>query len=240
MSLDAGPGVIIRDANKIINREEIFYFANPATNEPNIAPFSDLFRFKLLHEIGGWWCDVDTICLSDSIPDWEYAWTRDAPEAFPASVGSAIIAFPKNDPVIQELYNRCHNLSVNFTDRDDLGPNLISYVLGELGLPLDMSVEPDMFYSLRWIENFKFWLPEFREEIESKSVSAVFTPIFASFAKNVGIDFTRLPPTGCFLDTIFETYNPDLQSTRTRYDCGVIKDLTKCLTEKGLSDFSEL
>ena len=51
-------GVIIKDANEIIEEKDLFYF-----NETDIAPFSDLFRFKLLLLKGGYWLDLDIFLL---------------------------------------------------------------------------------------------------------------------------------------------------------------------------------
>jgi len=52
-------GVILKDATKIIHPEKIFKYAGYDT----VAAFSDLFRYKLLLEKGGYWVDTDTICL---------------------------------------------------------------------------------------------------------------------------------------------------------------------------------
>lgn len=49
--------VIIKDGNEILDKKEIFYY------EGSIAPFSDLFRYKLLYERGGVWSDCDIICM---------------------------------------------------------------------------------------------------------------------------------------------------------------------------------
>src|SRR5271165_7383250 len=100
--LDAGPA-ILRDAAEVMAESEIFYFSNLG-GEANIAAFSDLFRLKLLLQKGGWWCDVDTICLSDAIPVWERAWARECPEIDPAGVSNGVIRFPAGDPILRELY----------------------------------------------------------------------------------------------------------------------------------------
>src|SRR5262245_10427352 len=41
-------GVILMNAAEIIAENEVFYFNNPANGAPDLGPFSDLFRFKLL------------------------------------------------------------------------------------------------------------------------------------------------------------------------------------------------
>lgn len=61
-------GVVINNANEIIPRNEIF---TRKYNDPQFnigkgsvgSPFSDLFRYKLLYEKGGWWVDMDITCL---------------------------------------------------------------------------------------------------------------------------------------------------------------------------------
>jgi hypothetical protein len=51
------PGVVLKDGNEILNKKYIFHY------ESSIAPFSDLFRYKLLYERGGVWTDCDIICV---------------------------------------------------------------------------------------------------------------------------------------------------------------------------------
>jgi hypothetical protein len=50
-------GVIIKDANEIIPKTDIFYYYD------SITPFSDLFRYKMLYDKGGIWTDCDIFCL---------------------------------------------------------------------------------------------------------------------------------------------------------------------------------
>lgn len=51
-------GVVVRDARHIIPEDKIFY-----SKSGSLAPFSDLFRYKLLIEEPGLWSDADVICL---------------------------------------------------------------------------------------------------------------------------------------------------------------------------------
>jgi len=52
-------GVIIKDASDILSRDKIFKY----TCNGSYAGFSNLFRYKLLYDKGGYWSDVDIICL---------------------------------------------------------------------------------------------------------------------------------------------------------------------------------
>lgn len=54
------------DANEIIPESRIFKYkfsSQFGTGKGSYAGFSDIFRYKLLHDIGGWWVDMDVTCL---------------------------------------------------------------------------------------------------------------------------------------------------------------------------------
>jgi len=63
---DLPNGVILRDANEILDSSKIFkrpdrmYFQ---FGGGNFVSFSDVFRYKVLYELGGWWSDLDVLCL---------------------------------------------------------------------------------------------------------------------------------------------------------------------------------
>src|SRR5579862_9281216 len=52
------PGTEVHDAKLILPASAIFRYANGS-----LAGFSNFFRYKLLLERGGWWVDLDTVCL---------------------------------------------------------------------------------------------------------------------------------------------------------------------------------
>jgi len=57
---------ILEDATKIIPRERVFYYKYSnqfGHGKGSYAGFSDIFRYKLLFEHGGWWADMDVVCL---------------------------------------------------------------------------------------------------------------------------------------------------------------------------------
>ena len=51
-------GVIIKDGNTILDKNEIFRYKNGS-----VSAFSNLFRFSLLDKKGGFWVDTDVICV---------------------------------------------------------------------------------------------------------------------------------------------------------------------------------
>ena len=56
---DVPAGTIIHDASEILDRSRIFTYAGNGS----VAGFANMFRYKLLLERGGWWVDLDVVCL---------------------------------------------------------------------------------------------------------------------------------------------------------------------------------
>ncbi len=125
LSKQVPDGVICRDANEIIPESEIFYrkYADPkfGIGKGSVAtPFSDLFRYKLLYEQGGWWVDMDITCLKQ----FDFA----SPYYFRAHHELAVIGnvmkCPKNSEVMKLAYEK--TLATCTTDTKDwLLPNKI-------------------------------------------------------------------------------------------------------------------
>ncbi len=66
-AIDNVPGSVqINDANDIIDEANVFKYPDDSKlkwGKGSYAGFSDIFRYKLLYEKGGWWVDMDLTCL---------------------------------------------------------------------------------------------------------------------------------------------------------------------------------
>jgi len=65
-------GTILIDANEIIPKDKIWTYDNGS-----LAGFSNNFRYNLLYEKGGWWVDMDTICLKPFDFDSDYVFSTE-------------------------------------------------------------------------------------------------------------------------------------------------------------------
>ncbi len=64
--IDNISGLVLKDATEIIPRSYVFSYKNKnkyGHGKGSYAGFSDIFRYKLLYEYGGWWVDMDVTCL---------------------------------------------------------------------------------------------------------------------------------------------------------------------------------
>lgn len=69
-------GVILKDANEILTENKAFcYKGRGDCRNGSYGGFSDIFRYHLIQNVGGWYCDMDVTCLknfSDVFPENEY------------------------------------------------------------------------------------------------------------------------------------------------------------------------
>ena len=92
-------GAVVKDGNEILPESAIFKIKGG-----RIAPFSDWFRYTMLAKNGGFWVDMDYVCLRpfDFASDIVFA---------PDSTGyyNAIIKFPAGHECMTELAAACAN-----------------------------------------------------------------------------------------------------------------------------------
>src|SRR5262252_7717064 len=93
-------GVEIMDANTIIPHAEVFQY-NPGTFGGRLMQgFSDLFRYKLLHQNGGWWADLD-VTLLRPLPEADYSLARHCHTNYVANV----MHMPQGCPIMGDAYH---------------------------------------------------------------------------------------------------------------------------------------
>jgi hypothetical protein len=92
-------GVIIKDGNTILDKNEIFRY-----NNGSVSAFSNLFRFTLLDKKGGFWVDTDVICVRNFSFDEDIV-IMSEPEHTryeQTFITSSVIKLPKDSDITRE------------------------------------------------------------------------------------------------------------------------------------------
>ena len=92
------PGVIVEDANAILPESEVFTYRNGS-----YAAFSNWFRYRLIHATGWFWVDTDVVCLRP----FEFEAERVFGYQEPSVVNTAVLRFPKDDPLMRTMEKLC-------------------------------------------------------------------------------------------------------------------------------------
>lgn len=98
-------GAQIKDANLIIPKNQVFVYKSKNIHghgKGSYAGFSDIFRYKLLYELGGWWTDMDITCLKPLNFEENYVF-RFHHKA--GAVGN-LMKTPKNAEIMEYCYKR--------------------------------------------------------------------------------------------------------------------------------------
>jgi hypothetical protein len=147
-------GVMLADAAEIIPREQLFR-SKTVVGTGSWGPFSDIFRFKLLHDLGGVWSDLDLVFLKpiDFLTGrLVLASEHVNPQGRPDQTGRAtpttcFIAAPKADPVIAMCLQQMSARGSELRTWEDSGPGVLQRVIAETGRT-DCILNPDILCSV--------------------------------------------------------------------------------------------
>lgn len=157
-------GVVLRDGNEIIPKERIFRYPKKMLlgfGHESFVGFSELFRYKVLYEVGGWYSDMDVTCLKplEEVTD-DYYFRN---HGVLSVVGNIMKTPPKS-----ELMKRCYEracIEVN-EEQDDWhhAIRILCYNIEYLGL--DKYIRKNECN----LDRIDFMWPYFSEEMPMDSI----------------------------------------------------------------------
>jgi len=90
-------GTIVKDGNQILDKSKIFTY-----NNGRVSGFANWFRLELLKKFGGFWVDLDVICLKPfDFPTDEPVYGLEIYDR----ICNAVLSFPKNHAFLDFMIN---------------------------------------------------------------------------------------------------------------------------------------
>ena len=200
-SIEVPAGVELRDAAEFFPRDRVFFYSS-GPGAGSVSAFSNLFRYRLLHDNGCWWTDADVICLSRDVPETDivFGW-QDRSHAL---IGSAILKFPRGHHVVAELYNAAQELGAD-VEWGQAGPDLVTQVLKQHALE-HLAMDVSLIYPLAPGEAIHALMPAHRDAIREKVSGAVFLHLWNEILRRSSVLHAVAPPPGSFLSELFEKH----------------------------------
>ena len=201
-NLDAPDGVCLKDAEAILSKDEYFTYKK-GRGAGSHSAFSNLFRYKLLLERGGWWVDTDVVCLSDNIPEYDEFFALESDDF----VNGAILFFRPNDPLMRE----CMHVAQSVRDQaawGEIGPRLITRMLKESARFRDAKGS-EACYPVHHREALDVLRPEMALSLERRIQGSDFLHLWNEMFRRAGVAKTMLPPKGSLLRSVADRYHVD-------------------------------
>jgi hypothetical protein len=198
---DVPQGVELRDAHEVLPETRVFFYGERAeVGRGSVSAFSNLFRYHLLHRLGGWWVDTDVVCLSETVPSVEtfMGWEYDD------LIGTAILKFPERHWFVRELRDTAERLGTD-PEWGAAGPFMLTRLAREYGLlggvsPLAAS------YPVQSKDALQLLLPAHCEEIRSRIRNVPFLHMWNEMFRRAVVVPWMAPPPGSLLAELFERH----------------------------------
>ncbi len=152
---DPPTGVVVRDATEIVPAAKRFRHGS-GMGYGSWATFSDVFRFTLLYERGGIWCDTDMVCLkpllfsgdSDVLFASEHVMeSRGGKTHTRAYPNTGMIRVPARHRLMEVCLDKCRGMDLPRAQWAASGPGVLRAVIEEQGATQHV-LHPDIFCSI--------------------------------------------------------------------------------------------
>lgn len=159
-------GTIIKDANDIIDKSRVFKYKH----HDSYAGFSNMFRYKLLYEKGGYWVDTDIFCLKPFAlkNNYIFASQRSKKDGV-KKVNCCLMKAPAKSKIMEFCYQESKMKHPDMLKWGDTGPNLLTKAVIKFGM-WDNVLSPEVFCPIDWWD-WKYFITESNMNIFTNSLS---------------------------------------------------------------------
>jgi hypothetical protein len=120
------PGITVKNANEIIDRSRIFTYRAGTFNLGSVAGFSNLFRYTLIHERGGWWTDTDLCYVNGFAEESAEMFFAEPSQGGDFRVATALFKSPAGSAPLRYCLDRFAEKDVTKIVHGETGPSLLT------------------------------------------------------------------------------------------------------------------
>ncbi|HEV3418321.1 MAG TPA: hypothetical protein VG056_15965 [Pirellulales bacterium] len=150
---DLPEGAVVRSGDEILPERENFRHEAGGYGKGSVAAFANLFRCKLLLERGGWWTDLDSVCIRplEFADEHVLGYEREPDGRQHVAVG--LVKAPIGSPLMAYCWQRCEQAERARMVWGETGPRLMAEAIERVRAPVRM-LEPAAFYP---IDYWQIW-----------------------------------------------------------------------------------
>jgi LPS sulfotransferase NodH len=210
----AVPGWIVRrDANEIFPTDHVLAYQNDL-GRGSFALHSNLFRYAMLHKLGGWGLDLDIVLLRPDLPKADIYFAVGSLDPIQATF--AAIKFPAGHPALAEAVERCLALGETAPLYGETGPDLFTEMvakhdLAQFGQPMETT------YPISALDVPSLFDPDKFDELEDRCANSQFVHLFNETWRRAGIPSYLGPPAGSFIDNLLRKHGLEVPFPRMKF-----------------------
>jgi hypothetical protein len=190
-------GTTVLDAAEILPETDIFQYPQGGS----VAGFANFFRYKLLLEKGGWWTDMDYVCLTplDFADDLVFGSEMDRGERF---ITNSMLKLPPHSAFAEYAWQRCRATDTKTITWGETGPKLAAEAVRSLGLERHVQ-EPSVFCPL----DYRSWQAALDPDIDLQfEADTRAVHLWHEKWRRAGQDHDASYPAGCLYERLKSRY----------------------------------
>jgi hypothetical protein len=215
--------MVRREANEIWSTDHVMSYQRDL-GRGSFALHANLFRYAMLHKLGGWWVDLDIVLLRQELPADEifFAIERDNPMRATFSV----LKFPSGHPALAEAVSRCVAAGEDPL-YGETGPDLFTELVRKYNL-VRFGQKFDSAYPISALDVPALFDPDQCDKLKQRCARSYFVHLFNETWRRAGIPRYLGPPQGSFIEDLLLSHDIDVPMPRMEF--GDIKRWTAYLT----------
>ncbi len=154
-------GVTVCDASEVVEERWVPSGEAGAFSKGTLGAFSDLFRYHLLHQRGGWWSDLDVVALKPWRGFAEVVAASTVERGYGRVANGFVLRFPAGHPVMAKCAESVPRERISSMGIDETGPLLLNRVLGAEGVARHC-VAAEVFAPVPWNAGWQLLRPAWR------------------------------------------------------------------------------
>jgi hypothetical protein len=195
-------GCVLHRAAEIYSRDKVFFYRGDEYrgDGEKVSAFSNMFRYRMIHETGVCWVDTDVLCVSPAFPTSEFLFAREDVEFF----NGAVLRFPAGHEAMRLAAEHCWEVR-SVAKWGDLGPRLMTRLIAEYGLE-GRATPTQLIYPLHWREAMLVFDPAEKARVFERTTGSLTLHLWNEILTLNGIDTMAPPPAGSYLAETIERH----------------------------------
>ena len=192
-------GVERCDAREVLPETSVFQNPHfPGTH----APYSDVFRYRMLQTHGATWIDTDVVLVGSGLPAGEYLFGLEAP----ATISCGVLKAPAQSPFVGWLNEQVAAIDDDSPEWGVSGPRLVTEGVTRFGL--QHHVQPvEVLYPIHYTDIATLFDPAARDWVDERLSDAATLHLWNEILRRGGLNKHIRPPSGSWLAGAFDMYD---------------------------------